>query len=302
METKRSVVQGMENILRREFKVLDKGLIVPCEYMGSDETIANCARTSYQKGTKQISDNQGLIRYLMRHLHSTPIEMNEIMFYVETPLYVWAQWIRHRTATVNQESLRYSVAQDKFIQTEFGQWRLQSISNKQGSDGHLDAEQGKEFTEDESSIIDLMYREYERRINAGVAREQARKDLPQSLYTRAYWKIDLWNLLHFCYLRMAEGAQWEIRQYANIIGNEILAKWVPITWQAFQDYRLNSISLTAKDIDVIQALKEDPDNVTKLLENWGWLTYTKEGKRKKHRERSELEAKMEKLGMEIPWK
>lgn len=261
-------VPEMDKILNKEFKVLDKGFVRVVDYMGGDESIVQAARVSYGKGTKKVSENKGLIRYLMRHHHTSPFEMAEIKLHVKVPMDAWRQWIRHRTANVNEYSTRYSIAIDEMQETSPVEWRLQSKDNKQGSKGMVSEDIGRQLTNKEENLQKFSREIYNERIDLGVAKEQARKDLPLSTYTEAYWKIDLHNLLHFLGLRMDEHAQHEIRQYANVIGNEIVSKWVPMTWEAFQDYKLNSInfsSLESKTLIKIINSKEGLENIDNFL-------------------------------------
>ena len=201
--------------------------------MGTDDAIVQAARVSYGSGTKKIHQDEGLIRYLMRHGHTTPFEMCEIKLHIRAPMDCWRQWIRHRTASVNEYSTRYSLAIDSAQKTPSNEWRLQNKSNKQGSLGYLGKSKGIIKSEQERIFQESAKEVYKSRIEDGVAREQARKDLPLSTYTEAYWKIDLHNLFNFLQLRMDIHAQNEIRAYANIIGNNIVSTWCPIAWQAF---------------------------------------------------------------------
>lgn len=294
----RIVVPELESILGKRFNVLDSGFIRLVDYMGSDESIVQAARVSYGKGTKRISEDEGLLRYLMRHRHSTPFEMCEIKFHVRVPMDHWRQWIRHRMANVNEYSTRYSEAIDAAQETLPGEWRIQAVGNRQGSSGKMEDAVGKRLSKREARLHRIVRKEYEDRIKMGVAREQARKDLPLSTYTEAYWKCDLHNLLHFLSLRMDSHAQLEIRQYANAIG-EIVKKWVPLTWQAFLDYRFNAMSLSARDLAMITSMNSDFDTATQALaESYGWL---RNGKPLKNRERDEFETKLKRLGMSAPW-
>ena len=251
-ETRRIIFPELEEIIGFKFNVLDNGFLMVVDYMGSDSSIVQTARLSYGAGTKKISEDEGLIRYLMRHKHTSPFEATEIRFHVRVPMDAWRQWIRHRTASVNEYSTRYSIAIKEAQKTPTNKWRKQSKSNKQGSEDFFSEEEGREFSRQEEEIHKQALEIYNDRISRGMAREQARKDLPLATYTEASWKIDLHNLLNFLELRMAPNAQWEIRQYANIIGNEIVAKWVPMTWRAFLDYRINSITLSAPEIDALR--------------------------------------------------
>ena len=232
-------VPTMDRILGHQFKVLDDGFIRVIDYMGDDSSIVQAARVSYGAGTKKVREDKGLIRYLMKHKHTTPFEMCEIKLHVRVPMDCWRQWIRHRTASVNEYSTRYSVAIDRALGTHPAFWRTQSKKNRQGSGEYLSQDVGEELTLAEAELHSLARVVYEDRLKAGVAREQARKDLPLCTYTEAYWKIDLHNLLHFLKLRMDSHAQYEIRTYANVIGNHIVAGWCPITWQAFREFVLS---------------------------------------------------------------
>lgn len=231
--------------------VLDHGHVRLIDVMGDDHAIVNAARVSYGEGTKRVSADRHLIRYLVRNSHTSPLEMCEIKLHIKCPIYVFRQWIRHRTASVNEVSGRYSVVTDQAqIASE---WRLQSKDNKQGSDGVLDPEVGKYLTARENTHLKDMYDAYQERLEHGVAREQARKDLPLSTYTEAYWKMDLHNLLHFLRLRLDPHAQMEIRVYAEAIA-EIVKEWVPWTWEAFEDYKMKGMSLTKFDVQGISHL------------------------------------------------
>lgn len=248
----RAISKELDNILGKEFPVLDHGLIRVIDYMGNDSAIVQAARVSYGAGTKKVSEDRGLIRYLIRNRHTSPLEMCEIKLHIKCPIYVWRQWVRHRTASINEVSGRYSIMKDEKQHTGPREWREQSSNNKQGSEGAIHPNKGRAISEREREFLQESEEVYQERLGAGIAREQARKDLPLSTYTEAYWKMDLHNLLHFLSLRMDSHAQQEIRDYANIIGNEIVAKWCPIVWEAFQDYRLNSITLTSLDLDIIK--------------------------------------------------
>ncbi len=294
-------VSSLDEILGKPFKILDDGFVRVIDYMGSDQSIVQAARVSYGAGTKKVTQDRGLIRYLMRHHHSTPFEMCEIKFHVRVPMDTWRQWIRHRTANVNEYSTRYSIAINNAQKTEPDQWRLQSGLNKQGSEGFLDSELGKQFTEEEAKLHNEIWNEYNKRIEKGIAREQARKDLPLSTYTEAYWKMDLHNLLHFLQLRMDEHAQLEIRKYATVIGKEIVKRWVPLTWEAFEDYRMNSKTFSGLEMEVLKLLSNgNKEEAIAKAEKFGWLR-KKEGKLIKSLERIEFEDKLKLLNMKAPW-
>ncbi len=208
-----------EEILDKEFKCLNAGFVRLVDYMGGDESIVQAARVSYGKGTKTVSEDRILLRYLMRHLHTTPFEMVELKFHIKLPIFVARQWIRHRTANVNELSGRYSIMKDEFYIPSVDSLKLQSIRNKQGrSEENISPEL-------QQKVLDLLlqdqkttYEHYEEFLNDNIARELARINLPLSLYTEWYWKIDLHNLFHFLHLRMDKHAQYEIRVYAETIG------------------------------------------------------------------------------------
>src|SRR6266404_3140035 len=201
----------------KKFPVLDDGFVCLVDVMGDDQSVVQAARVSYGEGTRKVSDDRGLIRYLLRHRHTTPFEMAEIKVLLRVPMDCWRQWIRHRTANVNEYSTRYSEAIDACQKTPSDNWRTQAVVNKQGSGDMLDVAVGGELSNAEAELHRFSREIYETRLKAGVAREQARKDLPLSTYTEAYWKIDLHNLLHFLALRMDAHAQQEIRDYASTI-------------------------------------------------------------------------------------
>ena len=240
----RSRSADLDNILGVTFPVLDDGFIRVIDYMGADDSIVQAARVSYGTGTKKVSEDRNLIRYLLRHRHTTPFEMCELKLHVRVPMDCWRQWIRHRTASVNEYSTRYSVAVDACRTTQPDEWRSQSDVNKQGSGEAISQELGEKLSKSESEFHSISKELYANRLECGVAREQARKDLPLSTYTEAYWKVDLHNLLHFLSLRMDSHAQFEIREYAQLIGREIVSKWVPYTWEAFLEYRFNGLYLS----------------------------------------------------------
>ncbi|MFA3783205.1 FAD-dependent thymidylate synthase [Melioribacteraceae bacterium 4301-Me] len=292
----------LDEILGLPFKVLDDGFIRVIDYMGSDQSIVQAARVSYGKGTKKINEDRGLIRYLMRHRHTTPFEMCEIKFHLRVPMDCWRQWIRHRTANVNEYSTRYSLAIDATQTTKPNEWRLQSKSNKQGSEGYIDPEIGKSFSDEEIKLQNLTREIYNKRIEAGIAREQARKDLLLSTYTEAYWKIDLHNLLHFLSLRMDSHAQLEIRTYAQVIGEQIVKRWVPLTWEAFEDYVLNSVTFSRLELELLELIFNNSSH--KAIEKakmYNWLGRKEDGSLKKNLERIEFEEKLKKMNITIPW-
>jgi thymidylate synthase (FAD) len=317
-KSRKKMKMKKNDLIGKEFKVLDKGFVRLVDVMGSDEAVVQAARVSYGKGTKTRHEDEGLIRYLLRHRHTTPFEQCELKFHVKVPMDAWRQWIRHRTASVNEYSTRYSEAIDDKQETKSDKWRLQDkTKNLQGSSGFLheayDDENGGDYlTLRERELHELSEVVYKERLNLGIAREQARKDLPLSTYTMSYWKIDLHNLLHFLSLRMDSHAQLEIREYATTIGNEIVAKLFPLTWGAFQDYRLNAINLTARDIEMIKQINSVVQDGELYLDSFmksnglgsnlfGWFDRKKDGTLKNNLERMEFEDKAKRLGIEIPW-
>ena len=240
-----------------QIDVLDHGFVRLIDIMGDDAAICEAARNSYGKGTKSVSDDRTLIRYLMRHAHTTPFEMCEIKLQVKVPMDCWRQWIRHRTASVNEYSTRYSEAIDDKQTTPPNAWRLQSTANKQGSGTYINNDIGEILSHDERHFHVTANQLYRSRLDAGVAREQARKDLPLSTYTLAYWKIDLHNLLHFLKLRMHPHAQEEIRAYANVIGFDIVAHHFPLTWAAFLEYEFHAIKFSWSELNILRRAFEN---------------------------------------------
>ena len=244
----------LDSLRWQKFPVLDDGFVALVDCMGNDGSVVQAARVSYGEGTRKVSDDRQLIRYLMRHAHTTPFEMAELKFVVRVPMDCWRQWIRHRTASVNEYSTRYSLAIDSMQATHDDEWRSQAAINRQGSAGLLSREEGHSLTQSEQELQSFARRVYEERLGAGIAREQARKDLPLSTYTEAYWKINLHNLLHFLALRMDTHAQLEIRRYAETIGHQIVRPLFPLCWEAFLDYRVDAMRLTKLDREVIGRL------------------------------------------------
>lgn len=296
-QLKPASVPALDAILGKTFPVLDHGHIRVVDYMGNDAAIVQAARVSYGAGTKQVHEDRGLIRYLLRNAHTTPFEMCKIKLHIRVPMDCWRQWIRHRTASVNEYSTRYSEAIADQQSTLPGEWRLQTTLNKQGSEGFLNLDKGQELSTEEERYHQTSRDLYQSRIESGVAREQARKDLPLSTYTEAYWAIDLHNLLHFLQLRMDSHAQAEIRQYATLIGEEIVARWVPTAWEAFKDYRLNAMRLSGPDVELMRMLiAKDHSAAAAWLAERGWID-PKSGK--KSREAKELEVKLDALGLKL---
>jgi len=299
----RPEVAALDAMLGEAIRVLDDGFVRVVDYMGDDAAIVQAARVSYGKGTKRLHEDRGLIRYLIRHAHTTPFEMCEIKLHVRAPMDLWRQWIRHRTASVNEYSTRYSEAIDAAQRTSPEAWRLQSTGNRQGSSGHLPPEHGTRLSAEESALQRQARDIYEARLAAGVAREQARKDLPLSTYTEAYWKIDLHNLLHFLNLRMDEHAQEEIRAYANLIGEQIVAKWVPVTWEAFLDYRRGATGLSRLESAILAALASgDRERAAAIAIEGGFVSRAEDGRLRPTLEGREVEEKLDRLGLQAPWK
>ena len=271
------------------------------DYLGTDDSIVQAARVSYGAGTRHTQEDRGLIRYLMRHRHTTPFEMCEIKLHVRAPMDAWRQWIRHRTANINEYSTRYSVAIDASQRTDPAEWRQQATSNRQGSEGFLDIESGRQLSKKELELQESARAVYRERLDAGVAREQARKDLPLSTYTEAYWKTDLHNLLHFLKLRMDVAAQYEIRCFAQTIGYQMVSKWCPITWEAFLDYSVHSTSFSRLELEVLSAIGAgNREHAVTKAEGFGWLK-SENGILKHNRERAEFEEKLDRLNLKVPW-
>jgi thymidylate synthase (FAD) len=289
----------LEALRWHRFSVLDDGFIALVDCMGDDGSVVQAARVSYGVGTRKVSDDRQLIRYLLRHAHTTPFEMAELKFVVRVPMDCWRQWIRHRTASVNEYSTRYSLAIDAMQTTGDDEWRSQAAANRQGSGDLLPHDAGHGHTAAERELQSLARKVYEERVAAGIAREQARKDLPLSTYTEAYWKIDLHNLLHFLALRMDTHAQLEIRRYAETIGREIVARLFPLVWEAFLDYRMEAVRLTRLDRELIQRLvatgrlpASEADFLSVQDPTWQAL--------ERCRERDECLAKLRDLGLVAP--
>lgn len=256
-ETRRVVSKEIEKILYKPIPVLDHGFIRVVDYMGNDSSIVQAARVSYGAGTKKIQEDRGLINYLMRHGHTTPFEMCEIKLHVKLPIFVMRHWVRHRTANINEYSARYSILSNEFYIPELDQIARQSEINKQGkSTIAMEAAEGKEIVDTLTDFSKAAYEKYSYMLNdLGLARELARTILPVSVYTEIYWKIDLHNLLHFLKLRTDSHAQYEIRCYANKI-LDIVKAWVPFTYDAFINYRQNSVSVSKKCIELNKRMLE----------------------------------------------
>jgi thymidylate synthase (FAD) len=242
-KTRRVVADGLEERLYEAVPVLDHGFVRVVDYMGDDAAIVQAARVSYGQGTKHARDDSGLIRYLMRHWHSTPFEMCEIKLHVKLPVFVARQWIRHRTANVNEYSARYSILDREFYIPAPDALAAQSTVNNQGRGAVLEGAEAQRVLETLTADAGRSYDHYEAMLSQdgqqGLARELARMNLPMNIYTQWYWKVDLHNLMHFLRLRADAHAQYEIRVYADAIC-ELVKAWVPATFKAFEDYRLNA--------------------------------------------------------------
>lgn len=254
-QTLRAVSAGMEENLYTAHPVLDHGFVRVIDYMGDDAAICQAARVSYGRGTKSVQNDEGLIRYLMRHWHSTPFEMCEVKFHVKLPVFVARQWIRHRTANVNEYSARYSILDREFYIPAPDQLAAQSLANRQGRAEVLQGDEAQRVLDILREDAMRSYDHYEAMMSQegqqGLARELARMNLPANIYTQWYWKVDLQNLFHFLRLRADAHAQYEIRAYADIIC-DIVADWVPAAFRAFRDYRLDSVQLSAQAVEVLR--------------------------------------------------
>ncbi|MDR2158115.1 MAG: FAD-dependent thymidylate synthase [Holosporaceae bacterium] len=254
-KTARLTSPELEEILYKPFPVLDHGFIRVTDYMGTDASIVQAARVSYGVGTKKVQEDQSLINYLMRHQHTTPFEMCEIKLHIKLPIFVARHWLRHRTASVNEYSARYSILSGEFYLPEISQLAQQSETNKQGKSS-------REFNRaDADEVVNILEKfcedareSYSHMLNdLSLARELARIVLPVAVYTEMYWKIDLHNLMHFLKLRSSPNAQYEIRCYANII-LEILKKWLPFTYEAFVNYKQDAVFVSKKSADLIKRM------------------------------------------------
>ena len=255
--TLRAVSEGMEAHLYKVNPVLDHGFVRVIDYMGDDAAICQAARVSYGKGTKSVQNDEGLIRYLMRHWHSTPFEMCEIKLHVKLPVFVARQWIRHRTANVNEYSARYSILDREFYIPTEEHLAAQSVINNQGRGDVLEPAEAARVLEMLKGDAARCYDHYEEMIGQdgqqGLARELARMNLPANIYTQWYWKVDLHNLFHFLRLRADSHAQYEIRVYADEICR-LVADWVPAAYRAFEDYRLGGATLSGKALDCVRRM------------------------------------------------
>ena len=263
--TKRATVKELESILYEALPILDHGFIRVVDYMGDDSSIVQAARVSYGKGTKKVSTDSGLIKYLMRHWHSTPFEMCEIKYHVKLPIFIARQWIRHRTANVNEYSARYSILDKEFYLPSPENLAAQSQVNRQGRGEILKGEKAEKVLDLLKNDAEQTYNHYQMMLNErydgsiidensiGLARELARMNLTLNTYTQWYWKTDLLNLMNFLRLRVDHHAQYEIRAYADVM-LDTLKKWVPITFDAFMDYRVGGTEVSKKGKNVLKKL------------------------------------------------
>ena len=264
-KTKRVTAPKLEEILYEALPILDHGFIRVIDYMGNDNSIVQAARVSYGKGTKKVNTDSGLIKYLMRHWHSTPFEMCEIKYHVKLPIFIARQWIRHRTANVNEYSARYSILDKEFYLPSKENLAAQSSSNRQGRGEVITGDQAEKVLGLLKDDAERTYRNYEEMLNQkydgsiidekkiGLARELARMNLTLNTYTQWYWKTDLLNLMNFLRLRADHHAQYEIRAYADVM-LDTLKRWVPITFDAFMDYRVGGTEVSSKGKEVIKKL------------------------------------------------
>ena len=258
MAITRTTVPALDETLGHAFPILDHGFIRTIDYLGDDAAIVQAARVSYGKGTKSVSQDEGLIRYLMRHWHSTPFEMCELKLHVKLPIFVARQWIRHRTANVNEMSARYSILDNEFYIPAPHDLAAQSQVNNQGRGTVLTGNEAQtvlDMLRDEAarsySTYEELMREDAEAGKLGLARELARMNLPTNIYTQWYWKVDLHNLFHFLRLRADAHAQFEIRAYAEVIC-DIVKSWVPLAYRAFEDYRMNAVTLSSMEIEALR--------------------------------------------------
>jgi thymidylate synthase (FAD) len=282
--TIRPTVPALEGMLFQPFPVLDHGFVRVIDYMGDDSAIVQAARVSYGRGTKRVQEDAGLIRYLMRHRHTTPFEMCEIKFHVKLPIFVARQWIRHRTASVNEYSARYSILDKEFYIPAPEHLAAQSVTNRQGRGEVLEGAEAAEVLDLLRSDAERCYAHYVQMLNEGddadptrrgLARELARMNLTLNTYTQWYWKTNLHNLFHFLSLRADSHAQYEIRVYAETM-LRITEAWVPIACSAFQDYRLGAVTLSAQMVAVLKRMLagEAVTQETSGLNRREWTEFT----------------------------
>lgn len=293
-------------LIGKKFSVLDHGHVVLMDFMGSDSDVVQAARTAYQQGTKAVSSDRTLLRFLKRHRHTSPFESCQLKLHVKLPIFVERQWARHRTAGWNEVSARYSELPEEYYVPEADCVRAQSKTNKQGRDGELAEDVVGQFVDHCKELAPAAFKAYQSDLQSGVARELARISLPLGTYTEKVWWISLHNLLHFLGLRMDSHAQWEIRQYANVIGEQILKPLFPETYQAFLDYQLHAMTLSAQDQLVIRdIMARAAEWLVKLplfgsdaeLLNWQSDVWPEEWRTEVCRERTECIDKLRALGI-----
>ena len=263
------MTEEVQKLVGKEFTCLDKGFVRLIDVMGDDAAIVQAARVSYGSGTKKVHQDRGLIRYLMRHLHTTPFEMVEFKFHIKLPIFVARQWIRHRTANVNEYSGRYSEMKDEFYLPSLDQLRAQSDTNKQGRSEEAfapDVAQGIQSKMEQTQTG--LYDEYQELLGTDLAREIARINLPVSNYTEWYWKVDLHNLFHFLNLRMDDHAQYEIQVYGKVMADIVRAA-VPMAYEAFEDYILNADRFSGKELAALRSYMKDLPTDDTNLEEFG---------------------------------
>jgi len=263
--TRRAVSPALEQVLYEAIPVLDHGFVRVIDYMGDDAAVVQAARVSYGRGTKQAQNDAGLINYLMRHRHTTPFEMCEIKYHIKLPIFIARQWIRHRTANVNEYSARYSILDKEYYIPAPDQLATQSVSNRQGRGEVLEGDEAARVLDLLKHDAEESYRHYAEMLNenedgsvadesrSGLARELARMNLTLNTYTQWYWKIDLHNLMHFLSLRADSHAQYEIRVYADVM-LDTLKKWLPLTYDAFMQYRMGGVHLSEKSLAVVRRM------------------------------------------------
>ena len=275
-KTKRVTANRLDKVLYKPFKVLDHGFVRVIDYMGDDSSIVQAARVSYGKGTKKLNQDKNLINYLLSHRHTTPFEMNEIKFHIKLPIFVARQWIRHRTANVNEYSARYSILDNEFYIPKINDVKPQSKQNNQGRAGVIENDLRKHYLSLIRENGKKNFTSYKHLLNVdedgevldekktGIARELARMVLPLNSYTQWYWKIDLHNLMHFLALRFDDHAQHEIRVYAKVM-LDLMKKWVPLTYDAFVRNRVNSFTLSSEGIEYLKMkIKKKKNNKINL--------------------------------------
>ncbi|MGB0935763.1 MAG: FAD-dependent thymidylate synthase [Alphaproteobacteria bacterium] len=282
-QTKRPIAPALEEVLYDPQQVLDHGFVRVVDYMGDDNSIVQAARVSYGTGTKKVNEDRGLINYLMRHRHTTPFEMCEIKFHIKLPIFIARQWIRHRTANVNEYSARYSIVEDEFYLPKAENLAQQSQSNRQGRDAALSNEESAEVLNMLKKDAQQCYQNYQKMLNEDIegntldesrpslARELARMNLTLNYYTEWYWKIDLHNLLHFLSLRADSHAQYEIRCYAETM-LDLVKRWVPHTYEAFMNHNRHGTRISKNGVEavrqMIQGKKVDPKELGISPREW----------------------------------